>query len=148
MSSDVYLDSWALYTENTDLTEYQGAVLYNKTKDKILEDINNIPSDFAEKDDIIYIGYKFTSKVISMPVINNDVTGKKRITNLIVRFYDAYKPVLVVGDKKEIFTDFDGCYSGLKEIIYPGNSQRDVYFTLTIDDPKRCNILAINAKLS
>jgi hypothetical protein len=100
------------------------------------------------KNDIVYIGYKFVSLLKSMPIVANDVTAKKRITNLLVRFVDSFMPIIKCGDlPDEHFNNEKESFSGVKSVIYPGNSERDVTFTIHIDNPVRCNILSVNAKV-
>ena len=124
----VYLDSWKEYEEG---------------------DEDNYTSDAVKTEDGKYIGYKFESKVTSLPIIASDPTAKKRIVNLLVRFLDSYMPVMECTDSDtEYFTDIEEPYSGIAQIDYPGVTDRDVTFTISIDDPKCCNILAVNAKLS
>lgn len=122
---EVYLDSWKKYETG---------------------DEDNYSADAIQEDG--YIGYKFESKVVSMPVIANDPTSKKRIVNLLVRFLDSYLPVMECEANTEYFNDKTEPYSGIAQIDYPGVTDRDVTFTISIDEPKRCNILSVNAKLS
>jgi hypothetical protein len=110
--------------------------------------LNDIPADFMAENDIVYIGYKFVSLLKSMPIVANDVTAKKRITNLLVRFVDSFMPIIKCGDlPDEHFNNEKESFSGVKSVIYPGNSERDVTFTIHIDNPVRCNILSVNAKV-
>lgn len=143
---EVYLDSWKLYedTEGYD----SDAVLYNASTDKICG-VEDIPEDFADSEDTVYIGYLFESDIISMPVIANDPNAKKRITNLIVRFLDSYFPVMkCTGVADEKFTGITAPYSGVREITYPGSSNRDVTFELYSKDAKRIKILCVNASVA
>lgn len=96
-----------------------------------------------------YIGYPYESSITSMPVVDDGTGSKKRITKLLVRFYNSIKPELKVsGRENEKFTSFIEPFTGLKEIDYPGDSARDVTFTLTTTGLKDCIILAVNASLA
>ena len=145
----VYLDSWQLYTDDMFVKHSDSAVLWNKTTDKTCEYVN-MPKDFINSGDEVYIGYKIKSYIKSMPVIAGDPTSKKRITNLIVRFLDSYMPTLTVTDlpAEKFNTVTELPYSGMVKITYPGQSDRDVYFTFETDDVKEVNILSVNASLA
>ena len=150
METDVYLDSRQRYTGNEEvLSGYTDeAVLYNRTKKTVIRK-PELTAEFYESGDEAYIGYAYESRIQSMPVVSQDVTGKKRIVKLLVRFYKSSKPELTVtGKPNETFTDFTEPYSGIKEIDYPGDSDRDVTFTFTTRKPEPCNILAVHARLA
>lgn len=140
----VFLDSWSLYEDNAE--DYgENAVLYNANSKELCEDLENIPEDFIQPDDQVYIGYKYTSDIISLPVVANDPTGKKRITNLLVRFLESYFPILKIDYQDDEVFSGDEPYSGIKNITFPGISDRDVCFQLSTDKPEAVNILVINA---
>lgn len=146
VNQDVYLDSWQKYTEEM-LNEYKlSAIIYNKSQNKIhnLSD-GELPDGFFNTEDEVYIGYNYESKIISLPVLTQDPTAKKRIVNLLVRFLDSYMPVMECAHVKEYFTDVEEPYSGIRQIDYPGISDRDVTFTLSYSEPHRCMILSVNA---
>lgn len=146
-NEEVFLDSWAKYENKTE--GYQdNAVLYNFTKDKVIS-IKDITEDFISDNDVVYIGYEYESVISSMPVIANDPTGKKRITYLLVRFTESFMPELSITSlDDENFYDVEEPYSGVKQITYPGISDRDVTFTMKTKKVKPCNILAVNALLA
>lgn len=141
---EVYLDSFASYS-GSDGEYTSSAVLFDETQgvQYALTDTSAIAPG-----DTVYIGYPYASRVVSMPVVGSDPTGKKRITDLLIRFYESYKPEMVCDDSTEEFTDFTEPYSGVKTITYPGNTDRDVTFTLQAAQPRPCTILAINAGLA
>lgn len=145
----IYIDSWQKYTSFAAAEYSDDAILWNKTQDKTCQ-VNDIPADFSDETDEVYIGYKYRSYIKSMPCIANDPNGKKRITNLIVRFLDSYMPTLKVTNvPDEHFTTIAQLpYSGVALITYPGQTNRDVYFELEADDIKPVNILAVNAYLA
>ena len=145
----IYLDSWSEYKSSViDNYNTEKSMLYNVTKDEYY-----LYSDKAEhvieNTDEVYIGYPYESTIKSMPIVDSNATGRKRITKLLVRFYESYRPELeVTGRTNETLTAFIEPFTGVKEIVYPGNSERDVTFTLTISKPKACTILAVNALIA
>lgn len=143
-----FLDSFQLYSvEKSEEYQNDTSILFNQSKNKLCY-LNDIPADFMAENDIVYIGYKFVSLLKSMPIVANDVTAKKRITNLLVRFVNSFMPIIKCGDlPDEHFNNEKESFSGVKSVIYPGNSERDVTFTIHIDEPVRCNILSVNAKI-
>lgn len=145
--NQVFLDSWSEY--DPEITGYYGATLWNKNTGKTCS-ADDIPENFMQPEDKVYIGYPIRSYIKSMPVMANDPTGKKRITNLIVRFLDSYMPVLkVTGLPDEKFTTItDLPYSGVAQITYPGSSNRDVYFELETTDINPVTILSVNANIA
>lgn len=145
LGNNVFLDSWKVYNNST--TGYgAGAMLYNATTDKTCF-ANNIPSGFINTGDTVYIGYYYTSFIQSMPVVNSDTSGKRRIVALQVRFIDSYLPIIVFDDKpEEHFTTVQEVpYSGVAKVNYPGVTDRDVYFVLSAYEPKPVNILSVDA---
>ena len=149
-NDEVYLDSWKEYdgTLGSNDDYNKNAILFNVTQDKTCN-ANDIPEDFIASGDTVYIGYNYTSDIISMPVIANDPTGKKRITSLIVRFLSSYMPTLkCTGVDDEEFYDVEQPFSGIKTITYPGSSDRDVYFEMVASLCHAVTILSVNATLS
>lgn len=147
-NNQIYLDSWKEWKGS--LEGYsEEAVLYNSTTQKICETPAAIPEDFISEGDVVYVGYYYISDIISMPVLNNDPTGKKRITSLLVRFLDSYMPEMKIDDLvNEKFINVKTPFSGVKSITYPGISDRDVTFELTTCIPERVSILSINANIA
>lgn len=142
---EVYLDSWKLYEDTEDYNNDK-AILWNKTKSTTCK-INQIPEDFIEEDDEVYIGYPIISYIKSMPVLSNDPTGRKRITSLQLRFLNSYMPVVKCpGLSDEHFYNVTPPFSGVKEVTYPGVTERDVTFELEADGVDPVNILTVNAK--
>ena len=145
-SNKIFLDSYNLYSQTAAASyDEETAVVYNETQDSV-----TLLKDFAEESiktgDIVYIGYKFESVISSMPVMTNDPTGKKRITALLVRFLESYRPELSIDNlPDEEFNDMEEPYSGLKKITYPGTSDRDVTFTIKTENVYPVNILSVNA---
>lgn len=141
-----YLDSWDTYSEETaagysdDAVVFDGSNTYTKT-----EATNN---DFTGVDNVI-IGYRYESLIKSMPVVNNNITGAKRITDLQIRFSKSYLPEIVnPSGVTEKITGLTEPYSGIRKVIYPGSSETDVFFTIKTDRPYPCTVLSVNANLA
>lgn len=145
--SGVHMDSWETYDPQK--TYGDSFVIYNESKDKVhnLKD-GDVPTGFMSDGDTVIVGVPFRCTLTSLPVVNGDPTGKKRIVNLTVRFLDSYMPVMKCGNVEEFFTDVAVPYSGVRKIDYPGVSDRDVSFTLDSQDPHRVCILCVNALLA
>ena len=147
LGSEVYLDSWSDYTGLT--TGYtDGAILYNKTTGEKCEDLENIPDSFVHEGDTVYIGYTFTSKIKSMPIIGNDPSKRLRISALLVRFLDSFKPVAKITDlPNEKFNTIENVpYSGIAKMNYPGTTDHDVCFEIEAADVDPVNILSVDAQ--
>ena len=123
------------------------AVIYNASTGKILRHGED-PEGFAEEGDTVYCGWEYTSMVRSMPVVNSVPDSRKRIVDLIIRFEDSFFPVVRCGDRPDELFSGDEPFSGVKKIIFPGSSERDVYFSFYIRRPERCRVLCVNAELS
>ena len=115
-----------------------------KTKDEATA-INGL---ILKENDKAYIGYEYTSKIVSLPIVAGDPSGKKRIVNLLIRFLKSYFPIMKCDEKEEFFTDAEEPYTGYKYIDYPQNSDRDVIFELEYKAAHPCNILCIQANLA
>ena len=146
LGSEVYVDSWKLYNNSTE-GYTDGAVLYNKTTGQTC-DYDDIPTGFITAGDVVYIGYKFTSHIKSMPVIGNDPSKRLRISALLVRFLDSFKPVAKITDlPDEKFNSIESePYSGIAKMNYPGTTDHDVCFELTADGVEPVNILSVDAQ--
>lgn len=147
----IYLDSYSLYNPGIAGTDGYSdkAFIFNKTKNLIISVNDEMPEDFISENDGVYIGYKFESLISSMPCVANDPVGKKRIIDLSVRFMKSYMPIVSCTDKPDEFFNAETIpFTGLKKISYPGTADKDVNFTIKIDEPYECNILAVNATVS
>lgn len=150
-ASEVYLDGYKAYLEGGDYSDYDNtkAIILNVTKGKSILLNEPMPEDFMENKDIVYVGYTFNSLILSMPVMAGDVSSKKRIVNLFVRFQDSYMPVMKTTDMPdEFFTDVVEPFSGVKKIDYPGASDIDVTFSLESNEPKKISILSVDASVT
>ncbi len=142
---EVYLDSWQVYSAG--ITGYNSsAILFNQTKN-ITCPANDIPSGFIESGNVVYIGYAIRSYIKSMPIVSNG-KERKRITALLVRFLNSYKPVMkCTGLSDEKFTTIKTVpYSGIGKVTYPGITDYDVFFELEASEPYPVNILAVDAQ--
>jgi len=98
-----------------------------------------------------YAGFPYASRVRSMPVLANDQMKVQAIKKLKIRFLDSYLPRVksFVGAGREVQEDSiarEEPYSGILQISFPGQFERDVFFELVHDKPTRCRILAVNAE--
>ena len=149
---DIYLDSWKVYdsTAQNPAAGYSGdARLWNKTQDCMCF-YDNIPSGFIQTGDEVFIGYVYESHIKSMPVVAGELSAKKRIAQLYVRFLNSFLPVVkFTGLPDEKFTTIrDEPYSGVGKVNYPGTTDRDVCFELCTADARPVNILSVEALLA
>ncbi len=144
--SEVYIDSWKEYEGSIDgYTE--GAMLFNFTT-KAMCPYDDIPEDFINLDDVVYIGYKYKSYIKSMPVIAGDPSKRIRISTILVRFLDSYLPVMKITNLPEegFSTITEVPYSGIGKVTYPGVTDHDVCFEIEADLPQAVNILSVDAQ--
>jgi len=114
---------------------------------------NGDRSDYSDEA-IVYdgrIGYRYTSRVKSMPILANNQMKPNNIKNLLVRFLDSYMPELKSYPNDAV--DTIGCvhgepYTGVYKVMFPGVWDNDVMFEFIHDKPNRCSILAINAEVN
>ena len=148
LGTSLYLDSRSPYVDSSSLTGYSaGAVLFNATTQQHCP-YDDIPSDFINEGDVVYVGYLYKSYIKSMPVVGNDVTKKQRISALQVRFLESFRPILkVAGLPDEKFTSIKTVpYSGIAKVTYPGQTDHDVCFELEAEEPEPVTILSIDAQ--
>ena len=124
-NSDVYLDSYVKVPVS--LSEYEiGATTYNG-----------------------YVGYPYTSRVRSMPIIANNKMKPNNIKNILIRFLDSYMPdIKALPNNKTDIIPCNEPYSGVYKTAFPGTWDIDVMFELIHNKPSRCKILAINAEVN
>lgn len=144
-NNDIYLDSWSVYNNRTGYTD--DAILYNKTRQMTCP-CNDIPEDFIEMGNEVYIGYPIRSYIKSMPVVGNNPSKKQIIKTLLVRFLDSYRPVVKCpGLPDEKFNSISEVpYSGIGKVTYPGVTDHDVSFELEAADVHPVTILSIDAQ--
>ena len=152
LGSDIRLDSWKVYNsalQNPADGYTAGALLWNKTKDSLC-DYDDIPTGFIGSGDEVFIGYEYKSTIKSLPVVAGELSAKKRISSLYVRFLDSFLPVVkVTGLADEKFTTIQNVpYSGIGKVNYPGVTDRDVCFELEAGGVKPVNILCVEAQLA
>ena len=152
LGSNLFLDGWKVYdsTAVNPTAGYNGtARLWNKTKDDMCF-ADNIPSGFIGTGDEVYIGYVYESYLKSMPVVAGELSTKKRIAQLYVRFLNSYLPIVkFTGLPDEKFTTIrEEPYSGVGKINYPGTTDRDVCFELGTVGVRPVNILSVEAMMA
>jgi hypothetical protein len=96
-------------------------------------------------------GFPYTSRVRSMPILANDKMKNNVIKTLNIRFHKSWLPKVksIVGVDREVQTDTIARkepYSGVIQIPFPGQYDRDVFFEFVHDKPAACHILAVNAE--
>jgi hypothetical protein len=96
-----------------------------------------------------YIGYPYTSRVRSMPILANDKMKPNNIKHITIRFLDSFMPKLkaLPNGKVDVITN-DEPFSGVHKVPFPGVWDHDVCFEFIHDTPDRCRILAINAEVN
>ena len=141
----VYLDSYKLW--NGDRSGYtDDAVVFSKNENKIFALSDRGLSKITGE---AWIGYRYTSRVVSMPILANNSMKPNNIKNLLIRFLDSRMPVLKAhpgGLEDEIPADEP--FSGVKSISFPGTWDRDAMFELYYNGPGMCKILAINTEVN
>ena len=142
IGNEIYLDCYREYDGILD-SEW----LYNATKDTWTKTTEEIPLDFMEAGDKVYIGEMYNAVFESMPIVENDAVGKKRISNLVIRFYNSYFPTVESESRKETINAV-APFTGQHNLVFPGNSDRDVIFRITSETPQNVCVLSVNAKLS
>lgn len=146
LESDIFLDGWSLFTEESEEEYTNDAVIFDGEKVVKLADCPNKSELYGEN---VYIGYEYESVMRSMPVINNNVTGNKRITDLEIRFSNSCLPEIVnPNGVTEYITGLAEPYSGIRKVVYPGASSTDVFFTIKTKKPYNLTVLAVNANLA
>ena len=152
LESENYIDSCKAYDETAQdpADGYtDGAILWNKSRDMTC-DYDNIPEGFIEEGNEIFIGYSYESYIKSMPVVAGELSARKRIASLYVRFLESYLPVVKVTSlPDERFTTITTLpYSGVGKVNYPGTTDRDICFELSTDGVRPVNILSVEAQLA
>ena len=153
-NSGIYIDSYKAFISIDGYGE--NAVLFNKTKntyspitcDQVNHTYTAQDSQFEiDTNDEVYIGHAYESSIKSMPVLSNKQNENKRITSLVLRFLESYKPILKCTNlPDEHFYRLETPYSGVYEITVPGASDKDV-FELNCNEPYVVTILSVNAKV-
>jgi hypothetical protein len=95
-----------------------------------------------------WVGYPYTSRVRSMPVLANDRMKPNVIKSLSIRFHDSFMPrIKSPNNGREDTIPKPEPYSGIIPIPFPGVYDFDVFFELIHDAPTRCRVLAVNAEV-
>ncbi|MDR3123212.1 MAG: hypothetical protein LBU16_05485, partial [Treponema sp.] len=146
--AEVFLDSYTAWTGSA--AGYgTDAVVYDETDNKVYPTTQSPIAGHT-----MWIGYPYTSRVRSMPVLANDRMKQNNIKSLSIRFTDSFLPqvgsfVLQDGQGRQGARDRISRrepYSGVIQLPFPGVWERDVFFELIHDTPTRCRVLAVNAE--
>lgn len=143
---EIYLDCYTTYFDGLEFDYTGDAVLFNATKN-IWCYAKEIPEDFIDVIDDVYIGYMYESELVSMPIIRNSPSAQKRISEIQFRFLDSYMPVLYRDDVKESIVNVKEPFTGQYKVSYPGNWDKDVFFTIKTDKPFNTMILSVDANI-
>jgi hypothetical protein len=154
----VYLDSnrpWTGSREDYDDYDNERAVVYDETDGRVYSlasELPPVPESFSPAH-VMYIGYPFTSRVKSMPVLANNQMKQNSIKSLHIRFLDSFMP-RVRSEPNGVENSIPDrgkpgeAFSGVIQIPFPGVWDRDVFFEFIHDKPTRCRILAVNAEVN
>jgi len=142
----VYLDSYKQWDGNIDGYTDE-AVICDEEENEVYPLAEELPEASGRR----FIGYPYTSRVKSMPILANNRMKPNNIKNLLVRFLDSYMPQLKTHPNGAV--DTVECvhgepYSGVYRVMFPGEWDQDVMFEFIHDAPNRCSILAINAEVN
>jgi hypothetical protein len=142
---EIYLDNYTDYTQMFEQFYDDDAVIYNKSKNTWCKVADGIPEDFIDVVDDVYIGYMYESSLKSMPVLRNSPSTQKRISDIQFRFLDSYMPCLYRDDVKESLSNIVEPFTGQHKVSFPGNWDKDVFFTIKTDKPFNTMILSVDA---
>lgn len=143
----VYLDGCSPFTRKTRTDEYKLSSVFIKSTGQLYE-LNNLPEEFKDFSEPMYIGYPYKSLVTSLPVINSFEHTKKRIVSLSIRFLNSYMPVVAQKGTPEQKIYKEEPYSGICDVAVQGGFDTDVFFSIETTQPQPCTILSINANLA
>jgi hypothetical protein len=146
--AEVFLDSYRRWEGNPEGYTPE-AVVYDETGNKTYP-----LSQGPISGHVMWVGYPYTSRVRSMPVLANNQMKPNVIKNLLIRFNDSFMPrvgSVSMDNGRERAGQVDSIprpepYSGVIQIPFPGVWDRDVFFELIHDKPTRCRVLAVNAE--
>lgn len=145
---EIYLDSYKPYYEGIEEEfDKTKAVIYNATTEQYVKADEVLPEDFISPIDDVYIGYCYESEFVSMPLLRNNPSDQKRISDIQFRFLDSYMPTLYRDDVKESITNIVEPFTGQHRIAYPGKWDKDVFFTIKADKPHKVMILSVDANV-
>jgi hypothetical protein len=138
---ELYLDGWKAYAGSRD-GYGSGAVLFDKTTGKIVAE--------AETGHETYIGYRYESRLQSMPVVSEQARANKRIIAVLFRFLRAALPDISSSPhtSRETITGKEEPFTGVVRVPFPGTHDRDVMFIAALDKPAGCTVLSIDAEIA
>ncbi|MDR2784571.1 MAG: hypothetical protein LBB83_01520 [Treponema sp.] len=140
----VYLDSFKAWDGNA-AGYTDAAVIYDGAAGKTYP-VTAPPAQYAAGK--TWVGYPYTSRVRSMPILANDRMKPNTIKAISIRFNDSFMPRLKSpNNNKEDTIPQQEPYSGIVRAPFPGVYAYDVFFELIHDTPTRCRALAVNAEV-
>jgi len=149
----VYLDSYKQW--DGDRSGYTDeAVVYDEEEGEKgfpATGVYPLTGELPEPSDKRWIGYPYTSRVKSMPILANNKMKPNLIKNLLIRFHKSFLPNMKSYPNEAVntvTTNHALPFTGIKKAIFPGVWDRDVMFEFIHDAPNRCSILAINAEVN
>jgi hypothetical protein len=96
-----------------------------------------------------WIGYPYTSRARSMPILANNRMRPNNIKTLMVRFLDSFMPQIQSLPNGAADTIPQSApFSGVVRVPFPGVWDTDVLFEFIHEQPTRCKILAISAEVN
>lgn len=143
----VYLDGFTEFTAITEQADYQGASVYI-AEDNALYPLLELPDNYKDFTNRMYIGYPYESTVESLPVVNDARNDKKRLVALRIRFLSSYLPKVSQSGLAEEAIPEKEPFTGVAVVPVQSNFEQDVFFKMRCVEPKSCTILAVNADLA
>jgi len=147
--SNVYLDSFKQWDGDRSGYSDEAVIFEMNEQDERKYKVYKLTEPLPDASDKCFIGYPYTSRIRSMPVLSNNKMKPTVIKNILIRFLDSYTPKLK--SLPNGVTDTITCeepYSGVWKCMFPGSWERDVFFELIHEKPTRCKILAVNAEVN
>jgi hypothetical protein len=140
----VYLDSFTPWAGSQG--DYaNNAVIYDAGTNKTYP-VTRPPAQYAAGK--TWVGYPYTSRVRSMPVLANDRMKPNNIKSLSIRFHDSFMPrIKSPNNGREDTVSRPEPYTGIVPVPFPGVFDYDVFFELIADAPVPCRVLAVNAEV-
>ena len=142
---EAYLDSYKQW--DGDRSAYTDeAVIYDKEENKAYKLTEALPEASQKR----FIGYPYTSRIKSMPVLSNKEMKPVIIKNLLIRFVDSYEPKVKSSPNEHTDTFFfeKAPFTGVRKVMFSGVWDRDAMFEFIHDRPNKCMILAINTEVN
>jgi len=143
----VYLDSYKQWDGDRSGYTNEAVIWDEDAPEKVYNVTGELPAASVKR----WIGYPYTSRVKSMPILANNKMKPTVIKNLLIRFHESFLPKMKSYPNKvvdQISTMEPIPFTGIKKAPFPGVYDRDVMFEFIHEKPNRCSILAINAEVN